>query len=168
MEIRELHDNEIILGSHLRAECWPEECAGIKAKPVDVEKDSAFFMKWRHEANKYNDVRLMLGAFEEGTLLGVAYGSFAEEEDSPKGYEINGLWVTKNHRGRGLSKLLLSELNATFYKEGKREAVAYNHTLAPSNAYYKYLGFDVVRQVKHGEMTVDILLADINQLNAKL
>ncbi len=45
-----------------------------------------------NSAKENNDIRLLIGTFENDKMLGVAFSSFAKSFDIPeKGIELNGL-----------------------------------------------------------------------------
>ena len=91
--IRELSDSDMLQAIQLKALCWPEELAGLSDNKLDIEKEHLYWVDWMHTEVDNNDVRTLIGAFENGQLLGVAFASYAEKEDSDCGIELNGLWV---------------------------------------------------------------------------
>ena len=109
----------------LRVLCWTEELAG-KAE---------------------SDIRLCIGAFENGKMLGVAFGSLAEPSDIPeKGIELNGLWIYPDQRGKGIFLMLIIRILDFYLKKGMKQIVVYSHHYAPSSQFYRRFGAQVARQ----------------------
>jgi len=167
MEIRPLRTEDMRRVAELKALCWPEELAGLSDCPIDTERECAFWTDWMHTARENRDVRLLYGAFEEGELLGAAFGSFVESVDAPEaGFELNGLWVFPEHRGKGISLRLIERLLREFSALGAGRMVVYNFHASPSNGYYRKWGFRVIgteRQLPE-KIPVDIFQADCGDL----
>jgi GNAT superfamily N-acetyltransferase len=163
MIIRELHDNDLLQAIQLKVQCWPEEMAGMSDKKLDVEKEYLFWFDWMHHGIENNDVRTLIGAFENDQLLGTAFASFAEKEDSDHGIELNGLWVSPHARGRKISIKLLSKILEYYENLGFNEIVIYNFHNSTSNSYYRKLGAKVLRTEYQLEerVPVDVFLCDI-------
>lgn len=163
--IRNLTTNDMKEAIQLKVDCWTEELAGKVENTLDYSKELDFWVKWMSLAEENDDVRLLVGAFEEDKMLGVAFASFAETEDiSEKGIELNGLWVYPEQRGRGISLKLIESI-LDFYKNiGKEKIVIYNHHYCPSNNFYRKFGADVIRQDEQmgGKLIIDVFLADID------
>lgn len=149
----------------LKVDCWTEELAGKAENTLSYIKELEFWIAWMSSAEENEDVRLLVGAFEDNKMLGVAFASFAEIEDIPeKGIELNGLWVYPEQRGRGISLKLITYI-LDFYKNiGKEKIVIYNHHYCPSNNFYKKFGANVIRQNEQmgGKLLVDVFLANID------
>lgn len=155
----------------LKVLCWPEELAGLSSAVLDFEKEYVFWTTWMNTAKEHNDTRLLYGAFENGELLGSAFGSYAETEDIPKnGIELNGLWVSPNHRGKGISLLLLTKMLDIFSKLGREQLVIYNFHQSSSNSFYRKFGCKVLRKDTQLEehLPVDVFIGDITEINAKM
>lgn len=145
MIIRKLTHEDMREAVGLRVLCWAEETAGLTKTCPDLEAELAFFTEWMDSADDNDDVRLLLGAFEDNKMLGVVFGSFVKSKSRPQdGIELNGLWVYPDYRGRGLSFALLHELLTEFLRLGATEMIVYNYHFAPSNTFYRHLGCEVV------------------------
>ncbi len=165
ISIRKLTDDDMKEAIQLRIDCWTEELAGKAENTLDYAEELDMWVNWMNSAKENEDVRLLIGAFEDNKMLGVAFASFAETEDIPeKGIELNGLWVYPEQRGRGISlKLILYIID--FYKNiDKEKIVIYNHNSSSSNQFYRKFGADVVRQDKQmsGKLLIDVFVADID------
>ncbi len=167
IDIRELNESDLKEVIALKIECWTEELAGRASNTLSDQEELSFWSKWYQSAEENNDIRVMLGAFIGDEMLGVAIGSLADSSDIPKdGIELNGLWVYRQHRSRGVSLKLLDHL-LTFYRDiGKRTIVIYNLHHSPSNGYYRKLGCRQVDQVYQidGKLLVDIFNSDVTDL----
>ncbi len=161
--IRELRDQDILQAIQLKALCWPEELAGMSEKKLDIDKEYKFWSNWMHTGVEHNDVRTLLGAFENENMLGVAFASFAEEEDSICGFELNGLWVYPNMRGRGISLLLITKLLNFYDHLGVKEIIIYNYHNSTSNSFYQKFGGVVVKTVfqMDEQIPTDVFKCDI-------
>lgn len=166
MIIRELHDNDLLKAIQLKVQCWPEELAGMSDKKLDVEKEYLFWFEWSHQGIDNNDIRTLIGAFENDDLLGVAFCSLAETEDLDHGIELNGLWVAPHARGRGISFKLLSKIIDYYVNLGFKEIVIYNFHNSSSNSYYRKLGAMVLRTEYQLEecVPVDVFQCDIKTM----
>lgn len=143
--IRELQDKDMLHAMQLKALCWPEELAGMSDNQLDVDKEYSFWFDWMHNGVENNDVRTLLGAFENEKMLGVTFASYAEKEDSDCGIELNGLWVYPELRGRGISLMLVTKLLNFYESLGLKEIVIYNFHNSSSNAFYRKFGGKVFR-----------------------
>ncbi|BCN29037.1 GNAT family N-acetyltransferase [Anaeromicropila herbilytica] len=143
--IRELLDKDMLQAIQLKALCWPEELAGMSEHKLDIDKEYSFWINWMHSGIENNDVRTLLGAFENDKMLGVAFASFSEKEDSQCGIELNGLWVYPEMRGRGISLMLMSKLLNYYENLGLKEIVIYNYHHSSSNSFYRKFGARVFK-----------------------
>jgi len=126
-----------------------------------------------YKAVDNNDIRVILGAFEENELLGVVAGSIAEETGvSEKSIECNGLWVDLKYRNRGISLRLLVCLLDYFQNFDMEQIVIYNHRCAPPNAFYRKFGVKELRQdiqIAAGvEILADVFIIDITTFKTRL
>ncbi|GAA0116243.1 GNAT family N-acetyltransferase [Clostridium senegalense] len=168
MEIRELKQEDMMEAMKLKALCWPEELAGLSNNKLDINEEYEFWDDWMMKADKCNDVRVLVGAFEKEKMLGVAFGSFIESKDAPKeGMELNGLWVYPKQRGRGISLILMQKIAEVFLSQSCGRMVVYNFHKAPSNKFYRHLGFSVfnTEYQMEGKLPVDIFSIDLKELN---
>ena len=165
--VRELADSELKAVMRIKAECWTEELAGRGENTIDEQAEYKYFSEWKSSAGECGDIRLLIGAFEGDMLLGAAFASLAEPEDVMKnGIELNGLWVERGHRDRGVSLLLLKFIFDFFIPKGMTKMVVYNHHFAPSNSYYRRFGAQVNRQEHQmgGKLLIDVFICDIDEM----
>lgn len=163
--IRELRDKDILQAVKLKAICWPEELAGVCDNRLDIDEQYSFWADWIHNGIEYNDVRILLGAFENDKMLGAAFASYAEKEDSECGFELNGLWVHPEERGRGISLMLVTRILKYYKWLGLREIVIFNYHNSSSNSFYRKFGakvfkteFEMVEQIP---IPTDVFKCDI-------
>lgn len=171
IEIRELTEQDMQEAMELKVMCWTEELAGKAENTLCASKELDFWVNWMNSARENNDIRLLIGVFEDDKMLGVAFGSLAETFDIPeKGIELNGLWVYPNHRGRGISLMLIIHILDFYLTKGMEKVVIYNPHHAPSNGFYHKYGAQVVRQdyQMDGRLLVDIFIADIIQMKSRM
>ncbi len=169
--IRKLLEQDMRQAMELKALCWTEELAGLADDPMNVPKQLRFWLDWMHTAQEHNDIRLLIGAFEDGNMLGVAFASLADDGDIPQqGIELNGLWVYPEYRGKGVSLRLIQYVLDFFSLLGMEQMVIYCFHHAPSNAFYKKFGAQVNRQEYQmdGRIPVDVFLADIGQMKERI
>lgn len=171
MEIRKLCQEDMLRAMELKVLCWTEELAGKAENTKNVAKEATFWTNWMNTPDEHNDIRLLLGAFDNSELLGVAFASFVENKDTPEGgIELNGLWVFPEHRGKGISVKLILEAINFFIPLGVNKLIVYNHHYAPSNAFYKKFGGSVIdtEYQMNGKLLVDIFEFDIFNLKSEL
>ena len=170
IEIRALTTDELASAIKLKIRVWKEELAGKVEHELSFEEEMAFYTKWAESEKEHQDRRILLGAFQDGRLLGSAFGSFADDEDGEDAMELNGLWVDEDHRGKGISLVLLSVLVKAFRDFGKEQMIVYNHHFAPSNEYYRKLQGKVIRQDRqmNGKLLVDVFRIPMENLDKQL
>ncbi|WP_026477704.1 GNAT family N-acetyltransferase [Alkaliphilus transvaalensis] len=164
INIRELTEEDMQQAMELKVMCWTEELAGKAENTLSVSQELDFWANWKNTAQEHEDIRLLIGAFEEDKMLGVAFCSFAETYDIPeKGIELNGLWVYPDHRGRGISLMMIIHALDFYLAKGMEKIVIYNPHYSPSNGFYHKHGAQVVRQEyqMEGMLLVDIFLGDM-------
>ncbi|WP_073589927.1 GNAT family N-acetyltransferase [Anaerocolumna xylanovorans] len=161
--IRELWDKDMLEAIQLKALCLPEELAGMSEEKLNIEKEYSYWTNWMHAGIENNDVRALLGAFENDKMLGVAFVSYAEIEDSNSGIELNGLWVYPEMRGRGISLMLISKILDYYEKLGLKEIIVYNYHNSSSNSFYRKLGAKVFKTELQmdGKIPTDVFKCDI-------
>ena len=166
--LRELKDKDLEQAIQLKALCWPEELAGMSDNKLDIDQEYSFWSEWMHNGIENNDVRSLLGAFENDKLLGVAFASYAEQEDSDCGIELNGLWVYPEMRGRGISLLLMTKILNYYNNLGLKEIVIYNFHNASSNSFYRKFGAKVIKTVfqMKEQIPTDVFKCDIDTMLA--
>ena len=170
IEVRALTTDELASALKLKIHCWQEELAGKVEHELSFEEEMTFYTRWAVSEKEHQDRRILLGAFQEGKLLGAAFGSFADVEDDENAMELNGLWVEEDHRGKGISLMLLSVLVKAFRDFGKNQMIVYNHHFAPSNEYYRKLRGEVIRQDRqmNGKLLVDVFRISLEKLEKQL
>lgn len=170
IEVRALTIDELATAIKLKLHCWQEELAGKVVHELSFEDEMTFYTRWAVSEKEHQDRRILLGAFQEGKLLGAAFGSFAEVEDDENAMELNGLWVEEDHRGKGISLMLLSVLVKAFRDLRKEQMIVYNHHFAPSNDYFRKLRGAVIRQDRqmNGKLLVDVFRIPMENLDNQL
>lgn len=169
--IRDLTASDMQQAIELKVLCWTEELAGKAENTLSVSEELNSWLAWMNAAEENNDIRQLIGAFEDDKMLAVAIGSFAETNDIPdKGIELNGLWVYPEQRGRGISLKLITHLLDFYLEKGMKSMVIYNHHYASSNEFYKKFGAEVVAQVHQmsGKLLIDIFKVDMMLLKKTL
>lgn len=164
IRIRELREGDMREAVELRVLCWTDELAGKAENVLDVSEELKMWIEWMNGAKENNDVRLLVGAFEDEKMVGVAFGSFAETYDvAEKGIELNGLWVYPHQRNRGVSLMMLEYMLDFYLEKGMEKIVVYNHHYSPSNQFYRKLGATVLREEYQmgNKLLIDIFIMDI-------
>lgn len=164
IEIRQLTEADMQQAIELKILCWTEELAGKAENTLSVSQELDSWVEWMNTAKENNDIRLLIGAFENEKMLGVAFSSFAETYDIPKkGIELNGIWVYPDQRNRGISILMMIYILDFYLAKGMETIVVYNHHYAPSNQFYHKFGAQVSKQEYQmdGRFLVDIFLVDM-------
>lgn len=163
IEIRQLTEVDMLKAMELKILCWTEESAGMAENRLLIEEELRFWTDWMHNAEKHDDVRLLIGAIENGEMLGVAFGSFAETEDIEKnGIELNGLWVYPQHRNRGVSLMLLVYLLDYYTNLGMEQIVIYNFHNSASNTFYRK------DEQMEEKIPVDMFIGDIKTMKGNI
>jgi GNAT superfamily N-acetyltransferase len=169
--IKQLTQADMQQAIELKVFCWTEELADKAENNLIVSAELKDWLDWMNKGEENEDVRLLIGAFEEEQMLGVAFASFAESSDIPeKGIELNGLWVYPDQRGRGISLMLVLNILDFYMSRGMEEIVIYNHTYSPSNKFYHKFGAQVLRQDQqmNGKLLVDVFVANMMDMKNKM
>ena len=164
IKIRKLTEVDMEQAIELRILCWTEELAGKAENTLSDSEELDFWVDWMNTAKENNDIRLLIGAFENDKMLGVAFSSFAETFDIPKkGIELNGLWVYPDQRSRGISLMMILYTFDFYLAKSMEKMVVYNHHYSPSNQFYRKFGARVAKQEYQMEnrLLVDVFLADM-------
>lgn len=170
MEIRYLENDDIPLAMELKISCWTEELAGKAENTLKHENELKLWTDWMNTPDENNDIRLLLGAFEDSNMLGVAFASYVDSKDAPEnGIELNGLWVFPQHRGKGVSLRLIIEILNYFIPLGVTRMEVYNAHYSPSNEFYKKFGGIVIDSEYQldGKLPVDIFEFDTSDLKVR-
>lgn len=171
IQIRLLTEKDLQEAIELKVLCWTEELAGQAENTLSVSQELDFWLEWMRTAEEHHDIRLLIGAFENDKMLGVAFGSFAETYDIlEKGIELNGLWVYPDERNRGVALMMMIYILDSYRKMGMETIVIYNSHYSPSNQFYRKFGADVARQEYQmdGQLLVDVFFADMFIMKKKL
>lgn len=171
IEIRQLTEADMQQAIELKILCWTEELAGKAENTLSTSQELDFWIDWINTAQENNDIRLLIGAFEEDKMLGVAFGSFADTFDIPeKGIELNGLWVYPDQRSRGISLMMIIYMLDFYLAKGMETIVVYNHHYAPSNQFYRKFGAQVVKQEYQmdNRLLIDVFLTDMLLMRRKM
>lgn len=164
IEIRQLTEVDMKQAIELKILCWTEELAGKAENTLSIPNELEEWLDWMNTAQEHDDIRLLIGAFENDKMFGVAFGSFAETFDIlEKGIELNGLWVYPEQRSRGISLIMIIYMLDFYLAKGMEKMVVYNHHYSPSNQFYRKFGAQVTKQEYQmdGALLVDIFLADM-------
>ncbi|SFB43499.1 GNAT family N-acetyltransferase [Clostridium frigidicarnis] len=164
IKIRQLTEGDMEQAIELRILCWTEELAGKAENTLSVSKELDLWLEWMNTAKENKDIRLLIGAFENNKMLGVAFSSFAETFDIPeKGIELNGLWVYPDQRGKGISLMMMIYTLDFYLEKDMEKIVVYNHHYSSSNEFYRKFGAEVAKQEYQMEsrLLVDVFLADM-------
>ncbi|MFU8787099.1 MAG: GNAT family N-acetyltransferase [Candidatus Izemoplasmataceae bacterium] len=167
MVIRKLDKQTLKDAIRLKVECWQEEINGCFVHHLNYDEEYIFWSNWMDTAQEHNDVRTLLGAFDNTILTGVIFASFAEDAFGSDAIEINGLWVNKDYRGQQISLKLLAEILPFYQNLNKHKVIIYNHKYAPSNDYYKAIGGKIIAcdSQLEGRLLVDIFEFNTLDLN---
>lgn len=164
IKIRQLTEADMRQASELQILCWTEELAGKAENILSLSEQLDFWVDWMNTAKENNDIRLLIGAFEDDKMLGATFSSFAESSDIPKkGIELNGLWVYPDQRNRGISLMMIIYTLGFYMTEGMEKIAVYNHRYSSSNQFYHKFGAQVARQEYQmgGKLLIDVFLVDI-------
>ncbi|HCQ90606.1 MAG TPA: hypothetical protein DIU45_13790 [Clostridium sp.] len=164
IKIRQLTEADMRQAMELKILCWTEELAGKAEDTLSFSQELDLWVDWMNTAKENNDIRLLIGAFEDDKMLGVAFSSFAETFDIPeKGIELNGLWIYPDQRNRGISLMMIIYTLDFYMAKGMEKIVVYNPHYSPSNQFYRKFGAQVARQEYQmgGGLLVDIFLVDM-------
>lgn len=170
MIIRMLSKEEYSQAIDLKIYSFDEEVQGKVPNQMVKEEELDSILEWINSAEKYNDIRLVYGAFDNEKFMGFAGASIAEDSDSQNGMELNYLFVKEEHRGKGISLKLLNKLLSEFVTKGFKELIVYNFNVSPSNKYYRKLGGQVKKQTRQmgGKLLVDTFCFDAENLKGIL
>jgi len=170
MLLKQLNAKTLNAAIRLKIECWQEELAGKVIHSLDFEETYAFWHEWMGCGKAHDDVRTLLGYFDDDKLVATIFASFAETEDHDNAVEINGLFVEKAYRGQNLSLKLLYEVLTNYQQLGKEAVIVYNHKYAPSNSFYKHFGGTIIKEVTQlsGALIVEVFYFDLNNLLTRI
>ncbi|MDO9629084.1 MAG: GNAT family N-acetyltransferase [Acholeplasmataceae bacterium] len=168
LSIRILNKDELKEAVMLKITCWSEELNGVAENQINFDEEYKFFIDWMDGAQDANDIRTLIGIFEDGSMLGCAFASFADIYDCEEnGIELNGLWIYPSARNRKLSLMLLEYILSIYMPLGMEKMIVYSHHYAPSNMFYHHLGGQIIKYdlQMHGKLEVDIFEFNLEELN---
>lgn len=171
IKIRQLTEKDMRQAMELKVLRWDEELAGKAENTLTVSQELGFWIEWMNSSKENNDIRLLIGAFENDVMLGVAFSSFAETYDIPeKGIELNGLWVYPDQRNRGISLMMIDYIIDFYHEMDMKKMVVYNHHYSSSNQFYRKFGGHVVKQEYQmdGKLLVDVFIIDLLLMKSKI
>lgn len=171
MIIRQLTNADMPLAMELKISCWTEELAGKAENTLKHENELKLWTDWMNTSDEHNDIRLLLGAFDGSTMMGVAFASFLDSKDTPEiGIELNGLWVFPQYRGKGVSLKLIMGILDYFIPLGVTRLIVYNAHYSPSNEFYKKFGGTVIESEYQmdGKLPVDIFEFAVCDLKTRI
>lgn len=167
IEIRNLNKEELKEAVMLKITSWSEELNGVAENHIQYDEEYKFLSDWMDSEKECNDIRTLIGIFENDSMLGCAFASFAEIYDCEEnGIELNGLWVYPSARQRHLSLMMMNHILDIYMPLGMEKMIVYNHKHAPSNSYYHYLGGRVIKYDLQmgGKLEVDVFEFDLENL----
>jgi GNAT superfamily N-acetyltransferase len=129
-----------------------------------LEEELAECVEWMEAPDQPNQI---FAAFEGPVMAGyIAVGPNTGEPQDYDG-EVTGFFVRRAYRRRGLGLRLLQTGLRYLLELGYRRVVIYNHHIAESNSYYRYLGGEVVYRVCQSpggmELEVDVFGWEIDR-----
>jgi len=153
MKLEYLADNKDLLP--IVAEWYFEEW-GYLSKEKTLEQD----IQRLHIYLNKDKVPLMLLAIENSELLGAAQLKFREMSIYPeKEHWVGGVYVAKEHRGKGIARQILSELIA-IAKSLKVETL-YLQTESLDGGLYRRMGWTPIEQVNYRGIEVLVMMKNI-------
>ncbi|PKK98053.1 MAG: hypothetical protein CVV57_08975 [Tenericutes bacterium HGW-Tenericutes-2] len=165
--VRDLTKEELKEAVMLKITSWSEELNGVAENQIQFDEEYQFFVDWVDNEKESNDVRTLIGVFEDDSMLGCAFASFADIYDCEEnGIELNGLWIYPSARNRNLSLMMLNHIIDTYLPYGMEKMIVYSHHHAPSNSFYHHLGGKVIKYdlQMHGKLEVDIFEFELAKL----
>ena len=99
-----------------------------------------------------DDHRLHLLARVQNRPVGIVGGYLGSEEGDDSVAVVFGMYVTSEHRGRGIGRLLLTSLidRLTLFPQISTIRLWVTQTQAPARALYESMGFRVVGKTDEG------------------
>lgn len=170
IEIRHVKDDEIHETSEIYINCWREDYKHFVPNKVlegfDIEIEAQECREWLYE--ECDDKRFLNGAFINGFMIGYVAAGKNFEEPMEYDTEINGLFVRKDYRGKGISLKLLNSIVEELKLNNFSKVLVYNFKDSYSNEYYKKLNGEVIRKITQNcggkELYVDIFGWKLDEL----
>ena len=146
------HDTITPAGSRTGTGASTSPRAGAGRKPLGrLPRD-----EWQQRRKPYAEwARLTVGrttfapwasplAFEGDRLVGAVLSLDTGDPDGGEGY-VERVAVRRDHRDRGIARLLLREAFRAFYLQGRRSCVLWTHSDTGALALYERIGMTVRR-----------------------
>lgn len=171
IQIKDLTNEELKEAVMLKITSWSEELNGVAENQINFDEEYQFFLDWKKNEKEANDLRTLIGVFEDGHLLGCAFASLADIYDCEEnGIELNGLWIYPFARNRKLSLTLIDYILNVYMPLGMEKMIVYSHRYAPSNSFYHHLGGNIIKYdlQMHGKLEVDIFEFDLEALKKNI
>lgn len=174
IEIRPVREEEIYETAVIYVDCWREDYKHFIPEKIlegfNLEQESEECRQWLYE--ECDDKRMLYCAFINGSMVGYISASKNSEEPLEYEAEINGLFVRKDYRGKGVSLKLLCLMVEELKLNGFSKLLIYNFQDSYSNEYYKKLKGEVIKQVIQTcggkKLAVDIFGWKLDELGAVL
>ena len=150
VEIRRLTGLEVESYRQLRAEALEREPWAFTESPAEHQAMPLETVRQRLGSGASDD-NFVLGAFDGGKLIGMA-GFFCRQGEKIRHRgEIWGVYVAKEHRGKGLGRTLLEELIRQLRSNPGLEQVALGVSVGNISAkrLYESLGFETYGRETH-------------------
>ena len=73
VEVRELTEKDMKQAIELKILCWTEELACKAENSLSVLEELDFFLDWMHKGQENDDIRLLIGAFENDVYIPIEF-----------------------------------------------------------------------------------------------
>lgn len=170
IEIRRVKENEIYKTAVIYVDCWRSDYKHFVPEKVletfNVEKEAEECKEWLYE--ECDDKRLIYCAFINDFMVGYVTASKNSEEPKEYDTEINGLFVRKDYRGKGISLKLLYCIVEELKLNNFSKVLLYNFKDSYSNEYYRKLNGEVIQEITQScggkELDIDIFGWKLDEL----
>lgn len=174
IEIRRAKEEEIYETAVIYVDCWREDYKHFVPRKVledfNIEKEAEECREWLYE--ECEDKRFLYCAFINNCLVGYVTASKNSKEPIEYYTEINGLFVRKDYRGKGISLKLLYSIVDELKLNNFSKVLLYNFKDSYSNGYYRKLSGEVIREITQNcggkELDVDIFGWKLDELGIVL
>jgi len=96
---------------------------------------------WRAVRSELADGRLLLGAFDDGKLVGSVQLAPVAKPNGRHRAEVQKLMVLRSHRGRGIAKALMAAIERKAAERGRWLLVLDTVPAQPAETLYQRLGY---------------------------
>jgi len=171
--IREVKPQEVLDTARIYIDCWQRDYREVVPEEMlnnmSLEQEAEECSQWLY-GNE--DLTLLYVAMDDSKMAGYIAASPNTEHPLEYEMEINGLFVERQYRGRGIGLRLMNYMMKELAKRGFAKVLLYNFKDTKSNGFYKSLGGRVVSQQiqRPGgrEAVVDIFGWDVAELQNTL